>query len=716
MKEKKISLEEAFKTAVDFHTKDKITEAKKIYEKILEVKPDHFLALGNLGIIFSQSKKYNEAIEMFNKTLKINSKYAEGHNNLGNALFELSEFDKSLDCYKTAVKLDPNFSDAFNNLGNVYQKKEDLNKAIESYEAAISLNSGLNKDKPYYNLGNIFRESGSFKKSIDYYKKAIDINPNSVDAHINLSISLNKIGNLKEAIRICEKAIEKDPKNVTALNNLGKYQQEIGSEDLSVVNYRKAIEFKPTDLRSRWLLMNTFPIIYENFEQIDYFKKSFEKNLKTIEDLLDKNNIFEKKDVLSALNSSTNFYLHYHGNDITNLQKRYGAVVHKLTKYIYPQFHKKIPFSKSSKFIKVGFVSSFFCEHIVSKLFKNWIIKLNKDRFKTYVYHVGLKKDHVTNLIKESCYSFFHKINIDKVINQIIHDQLDVLIFLDIGMEPKMQILGSLKLATIQCCAYGVPVTTGFKNIDYFLSGECMETVSSQENYSEKLVKLPTLGVDYDSPKKVEGNDLGYTKEKNKTIFLSLQSNFKLLPQHDHIYFEIIKKNPTCIFWFIGTKNEFIASKFKERISKMCKKNGLFLDDFFAFYPQMPYQNYLSLINRSDIILDSLDWSGLNTSLDALSLSKPIITLPSNFMRGRHTYGILKILKMEELICDTKKDYVALAVKLSRDFSFRDNIIKKIKENKKLIFNDSRTIKFLEDFFESLFKGNQNKYSSNGKL
>ena len=114
-----------------------------------------------------------------------------------------------------------------------------------------------------------------------------------------------------------------------------------------------------------------------------------------------------------------------------------------------------------------------------------------------------------------SCYSFFHKIDIDKAINQIISDQLDVLIFLDIGMEPKMQILGSLKLATIQCCAYGVPVTTGFKNIDYFLSGECMETVSSQENYSEKLVKLPTLGVDYDSPKKVEGNDLGYTKEKN---------------------------------------------------------------------------------------------------------------------------------------------------------------------------------------------------------
>ena len=52
--------------------------------------------------------------------------------------------------------------------------------------------------------------------------------------------------------------------------------------------------------------------------------------------------------------------------------------------------------------------------------------------------------------------------------------------------------------------------------------------------------------------------------------------------------------------------------------------------------------NYLDLIANSDIILDSLDWSGLNTSLEAISLDKPIITLPSNFMRGRHSYGVLK--------------------------------------------------------------------------
>ena len=89
---------------------------------------------------------------------------------------------------------------------------------------------------------------------------------------------------------------------------------------------------------------------------------------------------FDKEQILSTLNSCTNFYLHYQGVDVTTLQKRYSSVVHKLTKHIYPQFHKKISLNKFSKFIKVGFISTFFCEHVVSKLFKNWIIKLNKHK------------------------------------------------------------------------------------------------------------------------------------------------------------------------------------------------------------------------------------------------------------------------------------------------------------------------------------------------
>ena len=711
MNETKISLDSTFKTAINFLSNGNITEARNIFEKILKVKPDHILSLANLGIIFIQLKKYDEAMKLFKRTIEINPEYAEGHNNIGNILFELLEFDEALNYYNKAIEISPNFSDAFNNLGNIYFKKENFDKAIESYESAIfNNNTGLNKDKPYFNLGNIFRELENFEKSIDFYKKAIDLNPNSIDAYINLSISLNKNGNLEEAISCCKTALKKDSKNIKAINNLGRYSQEIGREDLAITYYNKAIELDPTNLRSRWQLMNTFPIIYKNSDQVNSFKKHFEKNLNIVENFLDKNNSLNNEKILSALNSSTNFYLHYLSDDITNLQKRYSSIIRKLTKNLYPEFHKKVEFNKSSKFIRVGFISSFFRDHVISKLFKNWIIKLNKNKFKTFVYHVSKKNDHITDLIKENCHSFLNETNISKITKRITEDKLDVLIYLDIGMVPKMQILGSLQLATIQCCAYGVPVTSGFKNIDYFLSGEKMETDLSQEFYVEKLIKLPGLGVDYDPPKKIKVNNINYKKEKNKVIFLNLQSNFKLLPQNDYVYFEILKKNPNCEFWFIETKNKFISKKFKDRISIICQKNNLCLEDFFVFHPETAYQKYLDLINKADIILDSFDWSGLNTSLDAICLNKPLITFPSNFMRGRHSYGILKILKIDELICSSKKEYIDLAVKLSKNFDFRESVLKKIKENKKLIFNNYKAINSLENFFLSLFEENSLKH------
>ena len=102
----------------------------------------------------------------------------------------------------------------------------------------------------------------------------------------------------------------------------------------------------------------------------------------------------------------------------------------------------------------------------------------------------------------------------------------------------------------------------------------------------------------------------------------------------------------------------------------------------------------------SYIILDSISWSGGNTSLEALSLNKPIVTLPSNFMRGRYTYNMLKIIGSDETIAYSKKQYIEIALKLANDMDFRNFIISKIIKNKNKLFNDNKPIKFIEKFLK----------------
>ena len=66
-------------------------------------------------------------------------------------------------------------------------------------------------------------------------------------------------------------------------------------------------------------------------------------------------------------------------------------------------------------------------------------------------------------------------------------------------------------------------------------------------------------------------------------------------------------------------------------------------------------------------------------------------------MRGRHTYGILKILDIDETIATSKKNYVEIAVKLANEKKFRNSIIDKMKKNKNKLFNDDKSLKFLEE-------------------
>ena len=163
----------------------------------------------------------------------------------------------------------------------------------------------------------------------------------------------------------------------------------------------------------------------------------------------------------------------------------------------------------------------------------------------------------------------------------------------------------------------------------------------------------------------------------------------------------MFKKYPKSCFWFIHGVENSVTSIFKERISRLFQKEGYDFEKCSYFHPRCSQEEFFGLLEISDIILDTFNWSGGNTSLEAISLNKPIVTCPSNFMRGRHTYSILKILDIEETIASSKKKYVEIAVKLASDMNFRNYIVNKIKNHKKILFDDQKTIRSLEDVIQN---------------
>ena len=694
-KKKNLTTKETFTLAVQNHQKNNLQVAEKLYKETLKTNPNHIETIFLLGSLSAQTNNFDKAKKFFQKAIQINPNHINAHNNLGNALKELGEYRKAIGCYEKAIQINPNYAKAHYNLGIVFKELGEQKKAIDCYQKAIQINP--NHVNAHNNLGMELKELGEYRKAIGCYEKAIQVNPNHVEAHNNLGIVLNELGEHQKAISCCEKVIQIQPNYVNARNNLGLILSELGEHQKAISCYEKAIHIEPNNLTSHWLSMNTFPIIYENLKEINHYRKRFENGIKKINQLLDTQLQYTKKQLINAINSSTNFYLHYQGGDVLELQKHYAHLVERVTHKIYQEFHKEIKIKQSIAFIKIGFISSFFTNHSVSKMYKNLIQKLDQKFFKRFVYYADNKFDHITNEIKQDADHFFSHTDVDQLINQISKDNLDVLLYLDIGMSPRIQILSSLRLAPIQCNTYGHPVTSGFKNIDYYFSSELMESQNSQKHYSEKLISLPGIGINYDSPNLSIIKKPNILNKSNATIFLNLQSLFKLLPQDDHIYLDILKKHSNCCFWFLQGEKNSITSIFKERISKLFQKEGHAFEKYSYFHPRCGSEEFLGLIEESDIILDSFNWSGGNTSLEAISLNKPIVTCPSGFMRGRYTYAILKILDIEETIASSKKEYIEIAVKLASDINFRNFIVNKIKKHKNKLFNDDKPVRFFED-------------------
>jgi protein O-GlcNAc transferase len=108
-----------------------------------------------------------------------------------------------------------------------------------------------------------------------------------------------------------------------SFNKLGEHQKAISC-------YEKAIQIQP-HLTSQLLCMNTFPVIYKNYEEINHYNYKFKKNIDKINKLLDVKSNYSKNDIIRALNSSTNFFLHYQGKDILELQRDYAQLIERIT-------------------------------------------------------------------------------------------------------------------------------------------------------------------------------------------------------------------------------------------------------------------------------------------------------------------------------------------------------------------------------------------------
>jgi predicted O-linked N-acetylglucosamine transferase (SPINDLY family) len=116
--------------------------------------------------------------------------------------------------------------------------------------------------------------------------------------------------------------------------------------------------------------------------------------------------------------------------------------------------------------------------------------------------------------------------------------------------------------------------------------------------------------------------------------------------------------------------------------------------------PQMDQLEYWNLNLICDVFLDTMTWSGCNTVLEAIACDLPVVTVPGEFMRGRHSYAILTQLGVTETIAHDSASYVDLAVRLGVDVEWRNSIVARMRERFPDLYGDRRPVRALEAFYD----------------
>jgi CRISPR-associated protein Csy1 len=344
----------------------------------------------------------------------------------------------------------------------------------------------------------------------------------------------------------------------------------------------------------------------------------------------------------------------------------------------------------------VAFVSAFFRDGTAGRYFESWITGLPRERFEVGVHFLGSGSDALTARLRARADRFIeHGGELPSaIVPQIEAAAPDVVVYPELGMDATTFALAALRLAPRQLAGWGHPVTSGLATIDAMLTADAMEPEGADTHYRERLVRLPGLGTRYARPAqaaRIDRTSLGLPSDA--PLFFFPQSLFKLHPDNDALVAEVLAATGARLIAFEG-RHPRLTRAWRARLDPALDARGVARDRVIV-RPQVAHDDYLALCAACDAMLDSVRWSGGNTSLDAIACALPVVTLPGAFMRSRQSAAMLAQVGVPELCARDAADYVAIATRLASDREWREALSARIDRGATRLFDDPAPVEAL---------------------
>ena len=645
---------------------------------------------------YEDRRELAEAIADTRAALTLHPADPRTHNALGILCADAGDAAGALAAFARATELDPGYARAWNNLGNALRDGGRTSEAMGAFSRAVTA-------QPDYalgwsNLGAVQRDLGDDHAAESSLRRAIALKADHRAAMLTLAGLLRARGDIDEAAALYARASQLAPRDTGPLFQLAGTLAERDDLDAARRAYADVRARKPDALRAAIGAELMLPMVYADAAAVSTARIRYAEGLARLEAQLPP--LARRRtpaDVIDDLRWS-NFLLAYQGGDDRELQARYAAVVARTIDTIAAQ--SRAPIARSyagGRRIRIGFASAFFSEGTVGMYFRRWIERLDRSRFEVTLYNLRRGVNPFLTVLSakaDRVRSFDGPALAPSVLAPTIRDDaLDVLVYPELGMDATSFVLAALRLAPVQCAAWGHPVTTGHPTIDVYFTCGPMEPPDADAHYTERLVRLPGIGTEYSRPALPEDATRARFGLPDATpLWLCPQSLFKIHPDNDALFARALAAAPDARLVMFQGRHPALTAKFLARLRAACERENIVLAERAIVVPQCSHPDYLRINLVCDVMLDTLHWSGGNTSLDALACSLPIVTLPGRLMRGRQSAAMLELAGVGELVARDDDDYIRIAARLTTDRSYRQSMSERIRAGHSKIFDDRTPI------------------------
>jgi predicted O-linked N-acetylglucosamine transferase (SPINDLY family) len=584
--------------------------ARRSFEGILAREPEHLAALSMLGLLAMQSGAYALAAPLFERATKVGPEVAALHSNLGETLRRLGRRREALGAFQRALELSPQLPELHYNLALTFEQLAEFEPAASAYEAALQL-------KPDFagavlGLLGVLRASAHYERAITAYTAHAPRVPDSAGLRCAVAGVLADVFRIDEAVAHLERALALEPGSAFAHAELGAALLERGEADAAAAQLRRAVELEPSNATYHGNLVYVLP-----------FSASM-----TGARLLEEANAFAARHAAPSVQAP--------------------------------------PRASASRPLRVGYVSPDFRAHPAASFLRPLFRQHDRTRVHVIAYSNTKRTDAVTDELKALVDDWrdISQLDDESAAALIQQDEVDVLVDLAQHSARNRLLLFARRPAPVQVSWLGYPATTGIAAIDYRLTTAELDPheLGNGQN-SETLLWLPETFWCY-GPTGDEPDVHALPALSNGYVtFGSLNSFKKASDVALELWASVLASVPNSRLIAVappGTARERMFSAFQQK--------GVASERIELCAP-MPRAEYFGCFGRIDVALDSTPYAGGTTSLDALWMGVPMVTLKGDTAVSRAGAALLGPLGLSRLIAASQEEYVERARALAQDLS-----------------------------------------------